>query len=94
VSITPKGPRRAAVHWLFRGFEELGRAGTELFEQRRLVGLGCGEMLLLNVTEAANFFRNNGEADCKMMIFRRQILCRLAKRARTSIASKPPPLSP
>jgi hypothetical protein len=46
------------------------------------------------VAAAANFFRNNGKADREMMIFRRQILCGLAKRARTSIASKPPPLSP
>src|SRR6202043_1428675 len=48
------------------------RAGAELLQERRFVGLGGSEMLLLDVTKTADFFRNDSEADREMMIVRRQ----------------------
>src|ERR1700722_20108272 len=56
----------------FRRFEQQRRAGTELLEQSRLIRLGGNEMMLLDVAEAANFFRDYGETDGEMMVFRRK----------------------
>ena len=48
------------------------RAGAELLQQRRLVRLGRRKVPLLDVAEAADFFRDGGETDREMMIVRRQ----------------------
>jgi hypothetical protein len=48
------------------------RAGAELLEERRFVGFGGGEMLLLDVAETADLFRDRGQPDCDEMIVRRQ----------------------
>ena len=54
----------------FSRFEQRRRTGAELFQQRRLIGLCGGEMPLLDMTEAANFFRDRGETDGEVMIVR------------------------
>ena len=69
---SPLARRRTHRSGSFRRFEQRRRAGAELLEQRRLVGLGGGEMPLLDVAEAADFFRDRGKADREVMVFRRQ----------------------
>src|SRR2546423_1258457 len=48
---------------LFRRLEERRRSGAELLEQRGLVGLGGLQVAHLDVAEAADLFRDCGEAD-------------------------------
>src|SRR5262249_50312257 len=52
----------AVAPWgLLRRLEQRRHPGTELLEQRRLVGLGGLEVAQLDVAEAADFFRDRGE---------------------------------
>src|SRR5262249_49719046 len=55
-----------------RGLAHRRAAGAELFEQRRLLGLGGGEVARLDVTEAAAFLRDVGEAHGEVMVLGRQ----------------------
>src|SRR5581483_3078293 len=55
------------------GLEQPRSAGAELLEECRLVGLRGGEMALLDVTEAADLFRDHGEADREMVVLRREL---------------------
>src|SRR5262249_14188497 len=48
--------------------EEGRRAGAELVEQRRLVGLGGLEMAQLDVAEAADLLGDGGEADRNVVV--------------------------
>ena len=57
------GPNDRADGRLFGGFQQRRRAGAELFKQSCFVGFCGSEMTLLDVTEAADFFRNGREAD-------------------------------
>ena len=63
---------RLIVRRLLGGFKERRRTGAKLFKQSRFVGLGGREMLQLDVTETANFFRDCGETDGDMVVLRRQ----------------------
>ena len=49
-----------------------GRAGAELIEQRRLVGLGSLEVAQLDVAEAADLFRDGGKPDRAMVVVLRR----------------------
>src|SRR5579864_5541958 len=51
-----------------RRLQQRRRAGAELLEQCRFVGLRCLEVAQLDVAEAADFFRDCREADREMMI--------------------------
>src|ERR1700683_1191473 len=53
-------------------FQQERRTGRVLFEQRRFVSLGGGEMALFDVAEAAYLFRNGGKPDGEMVVFRRE----------------------
>ena len=66
------GPNDRADGRLFGGFQQRRRAGAELFKQSCFVGLGGGEMTLLDVAEAADVFRDGGELNGEGMIIRRQ----------------------
>jgi hypothetical protein len=48
------------------------RAGAELIEQRRLVGLGSLEVAQLDVAEAADLFRDGGKPDRAMVVVLRR----------------------
>src|SRR6266550_563456 len=55
---------------LFGGLQVRRRSSAQLIEQRGFVGLGGGEVALLDVAEAADFFRDGGDADGEMVIGR------------------------
>ena len=56
------------VKLLLRGLQIRRGPRAQLLEQRRLVGLGGGEVAHLDVAEAADFFRDRRDADGKMMV--------------------------
>src|SRR5215469_4392111 len=58
---------------LFRGLKQRRTTGAELLEERSLVSLGRGKMALLDVTEAADLFRDDGKADGDRVILRREL---------------------
>src|SRR5262245_23168868 len=53
---------------LLRRLEQRRRAGAELLEQRRFVGLGSLEVAQLDVAEAADLLRDGGEADRDVVV--------------------------
>src|SRR5262245_43462359 len=63
--LPPSGRGRAR---LLRRLEQRRRAGAELLEQRRLVGLGGLEVAQLDVAEAANLLRDGGEANRDVVV--------------------------
>ena len=58
---------------LFRRLEKRRGAGAELLAQSGFLGLGGGEMPLLDLAEAADFFRNRSQFNRDVMIVRRQM---------------------
>src|SRR5712671_4338992 len=56
-----------------RGLEQRRSAGAKLLQQRRFVGLGGREVALLDVAEAADFFRDSSEADRQVMVVGREL---------------------
>src|SRR5262249_6264514 len=62
----------ATERLLLRCLSHRGATRAELVEQRRLLGLGGGEMARLDVAVAADFLRNAGQSHREVMILRRQ----------------------
>src|SRR5579872_336478 len=73
---------------LFRGFQQRRFAGAELLKQGCFVGFCGSEMTLFDMTEAADFFRNGGKADGKVMIVRRK-LCHNFLKHRLVVGDQP-----
>src|SRR5262249_46237985 len=57
------GGHRRRRRSLFGGLEERRRAGAELLQQGRLIGLGRLEVAQLDVAEAADLLRDGGKPD-------------------------------
>src|SRR5262245_65843017 len=60
--------RTGSEERLFRRLEQRRGAGTELLEQRRLVGLGSLEVAQLDVAEAADLLRDGGKPDRDVVV--------------------------
>src|SRR5580700_9780821 len=53
---------------LLRRLQQMRGARAQLVQQHRLIGLGGGEVAGLDVAEAADFFRDGGDADGQVMV--------------------------
>src|SRR5262245_60733848 len=57
---------------LLRRLHQYRRAGAELRQERRLLGLGGRERAHLDMAEAADLIRNGGERDREMVVLGRE----------------------
>src|SRR5262245_57412611 len=60
--------RRGLCPRLLGRLHQYRRAGAELRQQRRLLGLGSRERAHLDMAEAADLVRNGGERDREMVV--------------------------